>query len=464
MTLKKKLLAAAAIVLALLVALLTYVAGFKPKAHYFSVADIDAMGQRSNGLTDCFWIGIVAKGTGANYAYPDTGANYWITQFKLPPGASIAFDGEYPHARHMSFNSYDELGQPVDRLNDTNLVPEAGSINPFLPGAMRDQPERKYKMHIAQAAIVAGTPMAQIDAQRVKNTVYVPQGDNPAQLLMRVYVQDKGLSAKGGVELPQPTVHLADGKTLQGEALCRAIVIKEKSLRDIHLTKEATQTLLALHSNTTAHHPAQAEPNWIGFLNPQMIFAAMLNGTNFEWVQKLINKTRKGGFYSTLDNTYMFANVDKRLGEVLVLHGKAPTTPKTFNGDAVMQAAQLRYWSFCKNRSLYDTAVDSCVYDEQAPLDAKGHYTIVFSAPEHRPANATEACGVVWRPWGVGDGLDNPDGGLLIYRHMMAAPDFGQSIFATRAPGDEKATLGPYYPTSSYQSKADFEKRGCAKT
>ena len=32
-----------------------------------------------------------------------------------------------------------------------------------------------------------------------------------------------------------------------------------------------------------------------------------------------------------------------------------------------MEAANLRYWSLCKYRSLADTAVDSCVYDEQVP-------------------------------------------------------------------------------------------------
>ena len=35
------------------------------------------------------------------------------------------------------------------------------------------------------------------------------------------------------------------------------------------------------------------------------------------------------------------------------------------------------------------------------------------------------------------------------------------SLFATRQPGDEEATLGPYYPTPSYMDRARFEARGC---
>ena len=36
-----------------------------------------------------------------------------------------------------------------------------------------------------------------------------------------------------------------------------------------------------------------------------------------------------------------------------------------------------------------------------------------------------------------------------------------KSLFATQKPGDEQATLGEYYPVSTYQSKAGFEALGC---
>lgn len=43
----------------------------------------------------------------------------------------------------------------------------------------------------------------------------------------------------------------------------------------------------------------------------------------------------------------------------------------------------------------------------------------------------------------------------------VAAIREGVPVFATRQPGDEQATLGDYYPVSSYQSKAQFEALGC---
>ena len=434
---------------------------FKPVTFYIPVSEIDRMQIASGDLTDCFWFSSTYDKSLTNYAYPDSGANYWVTQFKLPAGARLDFDGEFPHARHMSFNSYDEIGQPVDRLNDTMIVPGKGSANPFLEGARRDARERAYSMHVEPADVHAGADMAERDATRPTNTLYVPAESDTVQLFLRIYVQDRGLTPKGGVALPHPTLTLAGGARVQGDALCRAIVIKEHSLRDIHLSMRAAKQLLSLNSELTHYHPAQPVPQWSAFFNQFLLVGSLLDGTSFEWVKRLINGKRKGGFYSTLDNTYMVSWVDNRLGDALVLQGRAPSTPKTFHGDPVMHYGQLRYWSICKYRSLYDTAVDYCLFDEQIPLNDKREYTIVFSAPEMRPVNARPECGVAWRPWGIGDGVDNPHGGLLVMRNMMPAPNFTQSIFATQVEGAEKQALGPYYPRSSYQAKAAFEARGC---
>lgn len=457
---KRKLWMALAIVVLLLVGTLLYVRQFKPVTVYIPAEELDRQGQVS-GLTDCFWFAVVSEKSGANYAYPDTGANYWITQFKIPTGAHIEFNAEFPHGRHMSFNTYDDLGQPVDRLNDVMIKPQEGHRNPFMPQGNRTVKERSYSFQIAPNSVQAGAPMAERDKSRPTNTLYAPAEDKAVQLVYRVYVPDTGLTPKAGVALPIPTLVMADGKKLQGEELCKAIVIKEKSMRDIHLTREAAKTLLSLQSQTSPYHPAQPQPEWVAFQNAQRTFAILLKGTAMEWITKYFSTERRGGFYSTIDNTYLTAYVDSRLGETVVIEAKAPTTPKTLKGNAVMETGQLRYWSFCKYRSLFDTAMESCVYDEQVPLTAEGKYTIVFSKPALRPSNAREECGVVWRDWGIGDGIDNPHGGMIVLRHMMPADDFQQSGFATKGNGDEEAVLGPYYPRSQYVQKAEFEKRGC---
>lgn len=436
-----------------------FLSGFRPQLVPIAVTEIDRAAAKT-GLADCFWVAVVTP-AGLSYLFPDTGASYWLTQFRLPEGATLELAGQYPHARHLSFSTYESDGRPVDRLNDLMIAPEAGSTNPFVIGARRDATNRAYRIQVAQADVKAGV---QVDeSERPRNTVFAKTGSEPIQLIMRVYVPDNGLDAKACVPLAKPSARFADGRMLEGEALCSELVIKEGSLRDVRLTPEATKKLLGLASTSSPYHPAQADASWHAFFNPPLLVATTLVGTSFQRVGSLLSAKRKGGFYSTLDNTYMSTFVDRRFGEVLVLRGKAPTTPKTREGTTVMQPGQLRYWSICKYRSFADTAAGDCVYDEQVPVDTNGNFVIALSNAAVKPVNATAACGVAWLDWGIGDGVGNPDGGVLVLRHMMPAGDFTHSLFATQRPGDEASVLGPYYPRATYMTKAEFEKRGCGK-
>lgn len=431
---------------------------FRPKLVPIPVAEIDSANQRS-GLSNCFWVGTISPDT-HNILFPDSGVTYWATQFRLPAGAKLTLEGQFPHARHISFNSYLE-GAPVDRINDVMMSAVAGATNPFQTGARRDAPQRDYRVNVAEHDLVAGQPLD--DAKREPSTLYVPQGGSLHQLYYRVYVPDAGRDARGGVPLPEPVLTLADGKQLRGGELCQSIVVKEGSINDVHLAAEKLKILQNLPSTTTAHHPAQNPPNWNAFFNAPLAASTTLIGTPYEAIRQKMDVTRRGGYYSTLDNTYMSTYIDNRFGDVLVLHAKAATTPKTHDGETTMAAGQLRYWSVCKYRSLSDTAVDSCVHDEQVPTDAQGDYTIVVSSADKRPANARPECGVAWMDWGrQGDGIGNAHGGFLLYRNMIPAADFQQSLFAIHKLGEEAPVMKEYFPDTRYMSRSEFEKRGCS--
>ncbi len=431
-------------------------ASITPKVVPIATQTVERVGQQS-GLTNCFWQATVSPST-FNILIPDSGVVYWLAQYRLPAGAKLALQGQFPHARHMSFNTYDASGQPADRINDVMLQPDAQGTNPFQPGARRDTIARGYRVSLEDADVVAGVRVD--DAKRPANTLFAPQGTT-VQLWYRVYVPDQGADVRGAVALPQPVLTRADGSVARGDAVCPEVVVKEGAVRDVKVAPAALKAMAAMPGATSPHHPAQNPPQWHAFFNGPLSMSNVLVGTPFEGLRARMDATRRGGFYSTLDNTYMSMFVDARFGDVLVISGTAPTTPRTHGGASIMSSGQLRYWSLCKYRSLADTAVDDCVYDEQVPLDAQGRYTIVVSHADQRPANATPACGVAWLNWGVGDGIDNPDGGFLAIRHMLPAPDFNHSLFATRKPGDEMAALGDYYPVAKYQSKGDFEGRGC---
>jgi hypothetical protein len=431
----------------------------QPAVVPFSAAEIDRV-HAGKGLTDCFWVGTLSPQT-FNILSPDLAVTYWISQFRLPAGARLELKGQYPHARYMSFASYNPMGQPVDGLADDDIRPDTGSSNPFLPGAQRVGQRRDFTVAVQARPMQAGVRVD--EATRPANTLFVPTDAPTYQVWLRVYAADEGRGPLGGVALPRPVMTLADGSRLEGEALCRQQVVKDAAVRDFRASKEGNKAALAIAGAKAPFHPAQPGPvPWNGFYNPPLTVANLLVNTPFEGLRARMDATRRSGFYGTLDNFYMTTYVDKRYGDALVIQARAPRTPRTAKGNAVLEPqVDLRYWSFCKGRSIADGAADACLYDEQVPQDANGRYTIVVSAPEARPANARSECGVAWMPWGVGDGIDNPHGGYLIHRHMKPAPGFKQSLWSTQVPGDERSVLGEYYPQMNYHSKAAFEARGC---
>ncbi len=425
----------------------------RPSLEPVAKSEVERTNQQS-GLHNCFWVGTVSPST-LNILFPDSGALYWASQVRLPTGSRLELEGRFPHARHISFNAYVD-GVPVDRLNDLMIPPLPGSSNPFLPGAARDVAQRDYRVGVVEAAASPD------QSSRAPGTLYVPQGETLHQLFYRVYVPDQGLDIQGGVALPEPVLTLADGRQVRGDELCRTVVVRDGAINDVRVSADTLREMLQVPGASSPYHPAQPVPVWNAFFNAPLAATTLLIGTPYEALRSFMDSTRRGGFFSTLDNTYMSSYIDNRFGEVLVLHAKAPSTPHTHAGQATMQPAQLRYWSLCKYRSLSDTAVDGCLYDEQVPTDAAGDYTIVVSTAANRPDNASRACGVAWLDWGtLGDGIGNPHGGFLVFRHMMPSADFDRSLFATQKPGQEQQVLGEYYPQSAYQSKADFEARGC---
>jgi hypothetical protein len=107
-----------------------------------------------------------------------------------------------------------------------------------------------------------------------------------------------------------------------------------------------------------------------------------------------------------------------------------------------MRRGQLRYWSMCSNVST--TQYLACVKDDDVVLDRHGYYTIVISTAANRPATATAACGIEWLPKGP---LPSAP---IILRNMLPDPKFKQAIQDVPAQGQERATLGPFYPLGYY--------------
>jgi hypothetical protein len=203
-------------------------------------------------------------------------------------------------------------------------------------------------------------------------------------------------------------------------------------------------------------NPAAENPiRWEAFFNYAQAFSYPLQATPAGSARDIVPRDKLGGFLSNIDNAYTFAYASRGVAPVLVLEGRAPTTPLTRAGQPVMGDGQVRYWSLCQNEFASQRVID-CVYDEQVATGAGGRFRLVVSTPGSRPANARPECGVNWIRWG-----GQPDG-LVILRHMLPSAGFAQAIQNVSQAGSEQAVVGEYLPTGTHTTKADFESRGCA--
>jgi hypothetical protein len=402
-------------------------------------------------LSSCFWIGPYTsrRGPEFNSAFPDIGATYWTARYTMPAGATLRLRGSFAHARYQSFHSYG-AARPVDSINDLETAPDPGSTNPFQPGADRTSKQRAYTVS------VSNDPPPSEAASRVQNTLYAGVvGRSDKELIYRVYVPDKGRDYSGGVGLPEPELTLSDGTVLRGDELCGVVGSTDNRLETSKLPLE-TYLSLRDQPGKPPTFPALNPPRFGAFYNTAFTINCVFLGVCEP------NPVRSGGQYSNRDVSYVGTFLNRQFGPVLVLRGKLPTTPQTYDREKRMGEGQLRYWSICQNESFATTAGAGCLYDEQVPIDEDRRYTIVTSLAGDRPANARERCGVGFVPWPAnGDGSGHLDDALLLIRNMLPSPTFHQAVQDTKVPGDEAQVMGPYLPTATYMSTAEFEDLGC---
>jgi len=453
------------------------------------VAPFASQGQ--GPINKCFWgkpeanVGPITElgetvGPGGQLG-ADTNVVYYYTRFQLPAGATVTLHGQFPHSRFMSFTSYktvnEEPGIAATALEDEQINPDAGSVNPYRAGEARFDPRRSFTVTIS-----GQTP----PADPAPNTLYVGQEGKTGEtqqveLIERIYRADLGLEANGGVPLPSPTYNPAVGTPVSEEAgVCSGLsdVSGLENVVTTHIGVPAA-TYKKLRSElpgtvAPATHPAVNPIRWERFFNSGYLVAPFYRGTALEPLIKTLNAELKPGLYPTPANAYMSGYASRLFGpnaeghNILVLHAKMPTHPNTFLLNPVNNSAgkQLRYWSLCNYASISKSTLleagSACLFDEEVPTNAEGNYTIVVSLPEDRPKNANPLCGVAWMNWGtVGDREGRPDLDLLTIRNQLSNPSFAQSIEKVTVPGTEEEVMGAYYPHGSYMTKQEFEARKC---
>jgi hypothetical protein len=412
----------------------------------------------------CAWP-IEASPLGAgNFTSPDTYARYWWMPFQADGEASMIIEGSYPNARYFSFVVYNQdkeypevPGTIADHLYDAQIAPDPGSVNPFVPTTGHGRRVQPTGDGTYTIEITGGKPKTWSE-----NTMFVES--DFVWVLFRLYVPDEGSGPTGGVPLPRIWLKPDRGND-QLLDLCSPV--NDRSV---------------VHTFLNTLFPPELDLIWPEGGNSVPPTDRLWFGAPTEVPPRL---------FPNPDNKYiMMLPGPYQADRVIVVHGKAPSFPGTFDGAPVWKPArgfhsvQMRYWSACHNDFVLPVSVVGCTTDFATSRQG-GYYTIVISndmvRPDWLPPNIT------WLPWGDGaaiPGSGDPDQipKLFFFRNMLPAENFPYSIqeakkkkgctFDFQLPYVPKredvdaagmciqSSMGDYYPVAAWCDRSTFMSGG----
>ena len=397
------------------------------------------------GPRDCFWArGPFSADPYINVAYPDSNVYYWAAAFSMPKDSTLEIKGEYPYSRYMSFFSYNERGKPIGSITDFQI--QSQTTNPFILGNQRSEFSRAYSIEVLNEN--PSQNLSENIDDFNDNILFTPEYRKNQQLIVyRIYLPDKNIDITGGVKLPKPVLTLSDGTKLTGENTCevlRASQPLQVSFDALGIPPNEYRQLISQPDKPDTW-PAHNPPKWFIQLDRESLIGMYTGEID-------PNAPRsEGGFYPNLDNQYIRSIINRKHGKVLIVRGKAPTTPKTYFKTSFTEEEDLRYWSLCSNQSFVNTRVNDCLHDEEIPIDKNGFYTIAISREEDRPRNAVNECGIAWLPMADdGDGMFDDDVTIIQFRHLLPSDKFEHSIQKVKKQDQLEEIMGPYMPKARY--------------
>lgn len=368
--------------------------------------------------TGCDWREIFREGE-QFYSLSDTAARYWYALAPTEPDAAdqLHFEGRYPDARYFSLHVYDGFLLAKDARADYRLSPDFGSFNPFL-----DKTRKSALIAVggSYTGTVAFTARPGLPPQ---NTIY--RGDRvdetePLQrqtlLIYRSYVP-----ATQTVDLPDLVLARADGTEI-----------------DLAQTPD-TEACARIDELFRAYQRGESDSVEAG--DPPLA----ADPPRFEIYYPLDEDALPPLVYN-IHIRYMSTTLEPDFGGLMLMRARAPSY--TGQGGA-LSSPEVRFWSICANR-VDNQFVDGCAVDQSTPLDEDGFFNVVVSTDEDRPANADVDNGFVWLHW-------KGDTELLIYRMMLAADSFAQSIDQVDPEDDPASVMGDYFPQTTYCDRDVFE-------
>lgn len=356
----------------------------------------------------------------------DLKANYPGYFYKVDPSVEMVIQGEFPRCRYISYVAHDIQNRVIGTLHDSEIAPDPGSINPFLPGADWNAPNRKYTIIIRFTPPPPGKGPEVVRGMQAArgNIIYVgAQADgspNPGGLLAyRRYLPSQGYDFNGGVPMP---------------------VIYYRRVSDGSLVKP----------------PISNMQQYLFFIRA---FSSGIKNAikSREWSNRAFGREQKEAVQwhrspvvgaENPDTVYVIAKIKPRKDKLLVFRWKAPTFPDTYHNKGITGKEDVRYWSMC-----FAPATTMTVFtlaDVDAVISQDGFVNLVVGFGAEKPAKVKPENGYTWVD------LKGKNIRFLLYRNMVVSPEFKFS--ARDVPAGELVIdqIGDYLPRAKWVSSEDF--------
>lgn len=389
--------------------------------------------------------------------YPDVTSTYFVANIKLELGWKLIIKGQYPHARYISYTVANQLGDDQigsgTFLRGDQIIPDPGSVNPYLANVPRDSSNRNYTIYVVQSDSVP-----QVSSN---NTLYTTT--ERTHLSIRIYLVDFGYDGTGLPYNGLPTITLSNSftnQTVQGKALLKLLDVRKTGDPNGYQLDQWLEEIKS--SNDQLNAPISPIPKAELFLNTAYSVSGLFIDDPIERLYMYPPDT-SGGFANNPDTEYLILPYSFGYGELLVVQGLKPTHPYTTGRVEYMNTTtQVQYFSISTGAGPCSGEGWETVYDEELP----DYYTIVVSWPWNRPSNAVKNNGIVWLSPNVGEGhyvTARSWVGVLYIRYQNCNPNWLESPANIPIPSRKdpilrtQEVMGEYYPRSMYMSKAEFE-------
>ena len=359
---------------------------------------------------------------------PDRYANYFTyTVARTNDDIGFKIKGVFPSTRYFSFNVY-SLGDNATQgsLVDYQIETDSGKPNPFVVNQDSVATDNNFTVYIVPSK-----------HKEKKLPNLLPFKDDSRLLTMVIRLYDYNIDDFGGVEFP--TV----------EAFKMEDAVENTTLTPVNLPT-------ALNLRTIVRNvslPGMVKRLGGVFLTEK---TSQLDGpTGQKHVEVPFHAIDTRGYIENNDNRYLLAGITKKENEVFVFKFKSPTYT---TGPADINQTNVRYWSFnLGNAATYNF---NGLKDEEIILDEQGYANIVLASKDAALQARTKALGYNFLEWNM------PwEKGLILFRHMLANPNFEAQIdnvppinddMADFTPIEGQKFMGDYAPQGIRMSKIDF--------